>query len=294
MESLGDRILLDTCVQDARAREVDLEDGRQLQARCILDGRGWRGPLPVPCGYQKFVGRDVTLRGPHGLNGPILMDATVRQPDAYRFVYVLPWSERSLLIEETDYSDTPAVDVPGARSRIETYATSRGWEIESVQREEIGALPIPLSGAFEHVWPSETAAVPRVGVRAGLFHPTTGYSLPDAARLALRLVRFEPLESEAVYARLRDDARKAWNERGYFRFLNKMMFRAADPKERVRIFERFYGLSEGLIGRFYAARIRWIDRVRLLAGKPPVPLHRALRCVWSSEPPPAAQTGRPS
>ena len=58
-----------------------------------------------------------------------------------------------------------------------------------------------------------------------------------------------------------------------------MLFRAAEPQLRYRIFERFYGLSEGLIQRFYAGQLRWSDKLRILIGRPPVPLRRALRSL---------------
>jgi len=61
-----------------------------------------------------------------------------------------------------------------------------------------------------------------------------------------------------------------------------MLFHAAKPELRYRIFERFYGLSGGLIRRFYAGHLTWTDKVRLLIGKPPVPVHRALRCLAES------------
>ena len=41
--------------------------------------------------------------------------------------------------------------------------------------------------------------------------------------------------------------------------------------------ERFYGLSEGLVRRFYAGRSTLLDKARILTGKPPVPIRRALR-----------------
>ena len=43
-------------------------------------------------------------------------------------------------------------------------------------REECGSLPIPLGGDIGAFWRDD---VVRLGMRAGLFHPTTGYSLPD-------------------------------------------------------------------------------------------------------------------
>ena len=50
-----------------------------------------------------------------------------------------------------------------------------------------------------------------------------------------------------------------------------MLF-GAPPERRLRVFERFYRLEEGLIERFYAGRSTLADRARILCGKPPVPL----------------------
>jgi lycopene beta-cyclase len=59
-----------------------------------------------------------------------------------------------------------------------------------------------------------------------------------------------------------------------------MMFRAAEPSERYRILERFYRLPEPLISRFYEGSLTWRDRVRILTGRPPVPVGRALKCLF--------------
>jgi lycopene beta-cyclase len=45
------------------------------------------------------------------------------------------------------------------------------------------------------------------------------------------------------------------------------------------VLEHFYGLSEGLIRRFYAARLSLWDRLRILSGRPPVPVLRAARVI---------------
>jgi lycopene beta-cyclase len=41
------------------------------------------------------------------------------------------------------------------------------------------------------------------------------------------------------------------------------------------VLERFYRLSPALVQRFYAAESRWTDQVRILSGRPPVPIGRA-------------------
>jgi len=61
--------------------------------------------------------------------------------------------------------------------------------------------------------------------------------------------------------------------------LGKMLFGAAPPPERWRIFSRFYGLDPALIQRFYAGRSTLADRIRILCGKPPVPIRSAMRTL---------------
>jgi lycopene beta-cyclase len=41
------------------------------------------------------------------------------------------------------------------------------------------------------------------------------------------------------------------------------------------VLERFYRLSPGLIARFYAGQSTLYDKVRILSGKPPIPIGRA-------------------
>ena len=67
------------------------------------------------------------------------------------------------------------------------------------------------------------------------------------------------------------------NRRDY----REMLFRAAEPAERYRIFQRFYRLSPALIARFYAGASSGADRLRLLSGRPPVPIGRAIRAIGS-------------
>jgi lycopene beta-cyclase len=67
----------------------------------------------------------------------------------------------------------------------------------------------------------------------------------------------------------------------FYRRLGSMLFGAAKPRERYIIFQRFYRLSETLIERFYAGRSRFGDKARILIGKPPVSIFRAVRALTS-------------
>ena len=116
-------------------------------------------------------------------------------------------------------------------------------------------------------------------MRAALFHPTTGYSLPEAVRMADDLARLETVNSDELYGWTRRRSEQLWRRSSFFRLLNRMLFRAAEPDQRYRVLERFYGLPEPLIRRFYAGRLGWPDKVRLVTGSPPVPIGRALGCL---------------
>ncbi len=107
---LGDRALLDAEVDEVTPTRVRLVGGETIEARAVIDGRGDPGGNHLEIGYQKFVGLFVRLAADHGLDDPILMDATVEQRDGYRFVYTLPFSDRDLLIEDTYYSNGPRID----------------------------------------------------------------------------------------------------------------------------------------------------------------------------------------
>jgi lycopene beta-cyclase len=288
---MGDGVRLGTDVREVAPDRVVAADGVAVEAPAVIDGRGDPRSPHLEIAYQKFLGRFVTIERGHGLESPILMDATVEQRDGYRFVYTLPLSETSLLVEDTMYSDSPALDREGIRSALAEYAGRHGWHGATVTGEEEGVLPIVLSGDIARFWDDGPAGVPRSGMRAALFHPTTGYSLPEAVRMADDLARESALASEQLFGWTRRRSERLWRRTGFFRLLNRMLFRAADPDRRYLVLERFYGLPEPLIRRFYAGRLAWIDKVRLVTGSPPVPIGRALRCLPDRRP---ARPDRPA
>lgn len=274
-----ERLHLGQSVTAITPTSVTLADGTTLNARAVIDGRGAAESPHLDLRWQKFVGRQVELAAPHGLTQPLVMDASVAQLDGYRFVYVLPFGPRELLIEDTYYSDGPGLDDAALEARIADYAAARGWTIARVVRKERGVLPIALDGDIAAFWNDGEPGVPRVGMRAALFHPTTGYSFPDAVRVADRIAGLKKLDPQTLHAQLRRYSEAAWRARRFYRMLNRMLFVAAAPPERYRVLERFYRLNEPLIARFYAARSTPFDKARILLGRPPVPVGRALRAL---------------
>jgi lycopene beta-cyclase len=59
-----------------------------------------------------------------------------------------------------------------------------------------------------------------------------------------------------------------------------MLFRAAEPSQSYRVLEHFYRLPPETIARFYAAQLTTMDKVRILSGKPPVPIGKALSAIF--------------
>ena len=108
--ALGDRMRLETDVAEVNPDGIELANGERIEARAVIDGRGDPGGSHLDVAFQKFLGIFARLAEPHGLSGPILMDATVEQVDGYRFVYTLPFSDTEVLIEDTYYSDEPDLD----------------------------------------------------------------------------------------------------------------------------------------------------------------------------------------
>ena len=281
MSELSDGVRLRTTVASVEPQRVRLASGDILQAGAVIDGRGVRRSAQLALGFQKFLGQELRLQQPHGLQVPIIMDASVAQKDGYRFVYVLPLSVDSLLIEDTYYADGDAVAPETLRANIQRYAEGRGWAIREVLREEQGVLPIVLSGDIAAFW-DESRGVPQSGLSAALFHPTTGYSLPDAVRLADHLVALDRWDAGSLFAAIRDYSTLQWRRRGFFRLLNRMLFMAGPADRRWAVMQRFYRLREPLIQRFYAAELTAWDRLRIVSGKPPVPVGEALRALAAS------------
>ena len=280
---LGDDLRVGQRLIDLTPTSVTLANGERVQARAVIDGRGTRASARMVLGHQAFVGQLLRLQAPHGLVAPIIMDARVAQGQGYRFVYVLPFSPDTVLIEDTHYVDRHALSPDQLRAHIAEYAEAQGWAVQACLREEAGVLPITLAGDFAGFW-SEAQGHPLSGLRAGLFHCTTGYSLPHAVRLADWVAQQHDLDASVLAAGIRSIAYKNWQSQRFYRLLNRMLFLAGRPEHRWQVMQRFYGLSDGLISRFYAGQNSFADKLRVLSGKPPVPLGEAVRAMLRYHP----------
>jgi lycopene beta-cyclase len=272
-------LFLRRAVKSVDGGGIELADGERIDARAAIDCRGFVPSAHLAGGWQLFMGRHVRLPRPHGLARPLIMDANVAQHGAYRFVYVLPLGAYELFVEDTYYADSPVLDRPALSRRLDEYCTAQGWAGD-ILGSETGVLPV-LTGGNHAAYRADTE-VPGVALAGtrGLFgHPLTGYGLPQAMRVAQLVAENADLPGDQLAALLAAHSRTHWRSTKFYRRLGRMLFQAARPEERYRIFERFYRLPAPLIERFYAARSNRLDHMRILCGKPPVPVGKAVAAL---------------
>lgn len=250
---------------EVMANRVTLETGETLAADLVVDSRGPEQYPPdgrASTGYQKFVGAELALSRPHGLNRPILMDATVPQLGGFRFFYVLPLAADRVLVEDTTFARDPSLDVVRLERNCLRFAADNGLVVERVIHTETGVLAMPWKAAV-----APPSAPLRAGYGGGWFHPATGYSFPIAARLAAFIAERAPSQviGPALVAVWREHERQV----RFCHRLNKLLFHWFVQGEEWRALERFYRLPAAVIGRFYALQTTMIDRARILVGRPP-------------------------
>lgn len=247
--------------------EPNSNAGTEIRAKCILDCRGPEvrqgGSSSVGGrGYQKFFGWEVELNKDWREEIPIVMDVGSPQEDGFRFTYVLPFSSRRILLQDTWFSNHPKCDVQAGSEQLRDYLAKHGYNHFKIVREEHGCLPMPYI-----VSPTDKQLAIAVGYRGGLFHAATGYSMPLAVRVAETIARAPASEAHRAVAQLKKQNRF---QSCFARFLNRMLFRLVKPQARHQIFDRFYRtLPESVISRFYSHTFSQLDAMRLVAGRPP-------------------------
>ncbi len=253
---------------------VTLEDGTIFHASCVVDARGWEKNPHGEFGYQKFLGLDVRLKKPHGLQSVRLKDVRVPQTDGYRFIYILPWNENELLIEDTYYSNNPHLDAETVKREILKYLEDQDWELDLIMREEQGSLPLALK-----IDRSSKTSLLKLGASSGIYQPVTGYTFPQTLERVQALAEHERIDGEEWKKILNLYDEKFYIQSGYLSLLNRMLFKASRPDKRYVMLERFYTLPQELIERFYQGQLSLKDKFRILWGRPPVSILRALKAL---------------
>ena len=149
-------------------KSLSLSNGSELAINDVYDSR----PPLVSDGamYQHFVGLNIQADDPiFDDSTAILMDFRVPQSSGIHFIYVLPFSKKSALIESTVYS-TKLLPHSWYKQQISNYIQNNfpktNWEIIS---QETGALPLT------NKCPQISFGVP-IGLSANAMRASTGYA----------------------------------------------------------------------------------------------------------------------
>ena len=170
----------------------------------MIDGRGAPArAASISPGLQKFLGHGTaTSRGRHGLDAPVLMDATVAQRGGYRFVYVLPLAPRRLLVEDTYYSDAPDLDRASCASsdRAPTRRPAAGRRRASSARRRAccRSCSTATSARFWAEAPGVPCPAPACG--PGSFTPPPATRCPTRCGLADRIAAHAARSTSAPVA----------------------------------------------------------------------------------------------
>ena len=147
---------------------LSLSNGSELTINNLYDSR----PPLVSDGamYQHFVGLNIQADDPiFDDSTAILMDFRVPQSSGIHFIYVLPFSKKSALIESTVYS-TKLLPHSWYKQQISDYVQKNfpktNWEVIS---QETGALPLT------NKCPQTSFGVP-IGLNANAMRASTGYA----------------------------------------------------------------------------------------------------------------------
>lgn len=260
VERLGERVRFRATAVEVGPTHVLLDSGERLEARAVIDGRE---PSPAaasaPGGFRHTVALELELERPHALEVP-LVDARFPESEAFRFATLLPWDERRLRVTETAYStDASTPDARASRARLLPWLATQGLVVKTVLADEVRTRALPSSGEA----PALTR--PLVGPAAGLFHATTGESLPMAVDVADELAKLPDLAAPALTAWLAAHARRHWAQQAFYRRLTRMLLNAGDAGAQRRLFASLSAHGEDTVARFHAGTLSLLGEQAVFA-----------------------------
>ena len=156
--------------------------------RGVIDARGPGDLSLLDLGWQKFVGRELTLAEPHGDRAPD-GDGRDRRADRRLSLRLLPALRGDADVRRGHLLQRHARPRrrPRWRARIDAYAAAaRLAGRRRACARKPGCCRSRWAAISRPIGDRAATGVAKAGMRAGLFHPTTGYSLPDAVRTRRR------------------------------------------------------------------------------------------------------------
>jgi len=220
---------------------------------------------------QHFRGQWIKSKVPvFNSDSMVLMDFDVTQLDSPCFMYLLPTSDSTALVEFTSFSKNefkPEVYF----DQIKKYLEKRypGFEFE-IQEEESGVIPMT-----DTIYRSSLRTrILNIGTPGGAVKPTTGYAFLNIQKQVSKLVGFLENPSKSVNLRV---------QRGRFAFYDKLLLHLLENQrdQAWKIFsELFRNSPPALIFKFLAEKTNPFEEAKIFL-RLPIPLFlRALYAVY--------------
>lgn len=251
---------LGTRVVAVREDALVLDGGEELRAQGAIDARGAVNLSMLELVHDARLERVCRLAAPHGLDRPVLFDATAGE-GGLAWIQVFPLGPDRLAIADVQVSERTQPDA-GAGARLDAYLARRGWRVAATESECIVARPLPLGGDFAAFWRIGGARVAKLGLRGGFFDPFGGPSAADALANAMLLAGQRDLAGPALHDAFEARARQLWRRRAARREFNAALA-SAPPEARGAMLARLAALDPGPLVRFLADRPGLADRRRV-------------------------------
>jgi len=242
-------------------------ESQSLGAHLVFDSRP---PRYAPAAkheavlFQSFVGWKIkTPESVFDIQRMVMMDFNIKQQTSTQFIYLLPFSSDSALVEVTRFDPT-CISEDEAAGMLETYLSAEfaDYRIEAVER---GVIPMSTAEinctSYGDRWIYTGAA-------AGKIKPSTGYAFHAMAQDALRITQSLTKEQLTAYVR----------SAGRFRFYDRLLLKILEqePHRGKSIFETLFRHAPVKnVLRFLSEKTTWLQDAQLLLHLPKLPFLRA-------------------
>ena len=200
IEAAGFEIALGERVVDVSESDlgcVVTTSQRRVRGDYVFDARGLTTTMVEGAHVvQRFVGRRIVT--PYDAFEPdvaTLMDVQSDTVDGFHFFYILPFSAREALVENTYFARAP---IPTARldAELDAYVSRQfGRTTEETSYREIGAIPMNAARATI----ARTRRVVPIGLRGGCARPGSGYTFHRVAtQTATIAAAFASSDAESI------------------------------------------------------------------------------------------------
>ncbi|MGQ0661856.1 lycopene beta-cyclase CrtY [Sphingosinicella sp.] len=236
-----------------------LDGGEEIKAEGAIDARGAANLSQLDLGYEARLERRYRFAAPHGVDRPVLIDATASGGAGASFMQVAPLDAERLVVADVSLADR---SLPGeqAAARLDHYVALRGWRDGEIEDGAVVTKPLPRGGDFAAFWRIGGARVAKLGLRGGFVHPVTGRTIADAASAAMLLTRQQDFSGAALHDQFEAEARRLWRGREFLRGIGRSL---AESEDRTAKLAALFALDPGLITRFHADKLGMFERMKV-------------------------------